>query len=183
MKIYVLRHGQTDWNLEKRIQGISDIELNSNGIEQAKQVKEKIKELGIDLILCSPLKRAVKTADIINEDEKIEIIYDDRFIERNFGDFEGLVVTETDIYKSQILFDTNINYSENNVEPINELISRITKSLDEIKQKYQDRKVLIITHGALIRSVNAYFNGIPENGIIDSTGLKNCEIAEFEYKN
>ena len=77
MKIYVTRHGQTDWNLEGKTQGRVDIELNEVGIKQAKQTKEKLKNIDIDLIICSPLKRAKKTAEIINEGRNIPIIYDE----------------------------------------------------------------------------------------------------------
>ena len=66
MKIYVMRHGQTDWNLAGKAQGRTDIELNDTGIEQAKQTKKQIDNYKIDLIICSPLKRARKTAEIIN---------------------------------------------------------------------------------------------------------------------
>ena len=65
MKIYVIRHGQTNWNVEEIIQGKKDIELNEVGIRQAYEVKEKLNMLNIDLIMCSPLKRTKKTAEII----------------------------------------------------------------------------------------------------------------------
>ena len=67
MKIYVIRHGQTDWNVAGKCQGRTDIELNETGIEQAKQAKEQLKNYNIDQIICSPLKRTRKTAEIINE--------------------------------------------------------------------------------------------------------------------
>ena len=89
MKIYVTRHGQTDWNVQGKTQGRADIELNEVGIKQAKQTKEELKNIDIDLIICSPLKRAKKTAEIINEGRNIPIIFDDQIIERNFGEFEG----------------------------------------------------------------------------------------------
>lgn len=89
MKIYVTRHGQTDWNVQGKTQERADIELNEVGIKQAKQTKEELKNIDIDLIICSPLKRAKKTAEIINEGRNIPIIFDDQIIERNFGEFEG----------------------------------------------------------------------------------------------
>ena len=89
MKIYVMRHGQTDWNLAGKAQGRTDIELNDTGIEQAKQAKKQIDNYKIDLIICSPLKRARKTAEIINEAINCQIISDERIIERGFGNIEG----------------------------------------------------------------------------------------------
>lgn len=77
MKIYVVRHGQTDWNVAGKCQGRTDIELNNTRIEQAKNTKGQLKNHNIDLIICSPLKRAIKTVEIINEETKCNIIIDE----------------------------------------------------------------------------------------------------------
>ena len=82
MKIYVTRHGQTDWNVQGKTQGRADIELNEVGIKQAKQTKEELKNIDIDLIICSPLKRAKKTAEIINEGLLIVICFFNHVITR-----------------------------------------------------------------------------------------------------
>ncbi len=68
MKLFVVRHGETDWNVERRLQGQTDIELNENGIRQANKLKQDLndKDCNIDLIISSPLKRAKKTAEIIS---------------------------------------------------------------------------------------------------------------------
>ena len=100
MKIYVLRHGQTSWNVDKIIQGKQDTELNEVGIRQAYEAKEKFNKLNIDLIMCSPLKRTKKTAEIINQDKNLDIIYKKELIERDLGEFEGkdCETEECDIY-------------------------------------------------------------------------------------
>lgn len=181
MKIYFMRHGQTDWNVKKRIQGTTDIELNSEGIKQAEQAREKLKDIQIDIILSSPLKRAKKTAEIVNKDRKLKIIYDDKLKERCFGIYEGHVITNAEIFESEVLFDTNKNIERDNIEPINTLYKRIENKLDEIKEKYKGKNVLVVTHGGVLRVVNAYFKGIPEDGVIVSANIKNCEIFEYEY--
>ena len=89
MKIYIIRHGQTDWNVNKIIQGQKDIELNNTGEEQARNQIKIFNEYNFDLIISSTLKRAQKTAQIINSEKNVDIIYDDRLRERNFGDYEG----------------------------------------------------------------------------------------------
>lgn len=73
MKIYFVRHGQTDWNIQHRLQGSADIPLNKTGINQAQILKEKINNLDIDFIISSPLKRAVDTANIINSDKHLPL--------------------------------------------------------------------------------------------------------------
>lgn len=89
MNLYVIRHGQTDWNVMKKMQGSVDIELNEIGIKQAYITKENLDSISIDVIFCSPLKRAKQTAEIINKGRNLEIIYDERLRERNYGEFEG----------------------------------------------------------------------------------------------
>ena len=89
MEILLTRHGQTEWNLLKKVQGKADIELNEKGIQQAEETRDFLKNEKIDLILCSPLKRALQTAEIINQGRNIRMIIDERVSERDFGEFEG----------------------------------------------------------------------------------------------
>ena len=86
--LYVVRHGQTDWNLAGRLQGWSDIELNQTGVSQAQKVRDELSDINFDLCLASPLKRAAKTAEIICEN-KCEIIFDELLVERSYGKKEG----------------------------------------------------------------------------------------------
>lgn len=185
MKIYVIRHGQTDWNVADRTQGKSDIELNSTGIEQAKEAKKIINGYDIDLIICSPLKRAMKTAQIVNEDKKCEIIYDKALEERGYGNLEGKTNNEiVEHLKNREDFNNyNLNLQRENIEPVRNVCDRVWNLLDKIKEKYSDKKILLVTHGGTCRAINAYFNGIDPSGDIVSPKLKNCEIREYEYKN
>lgn len=84
MKLYVIRHGQTNDNVNNIINGRSNEELNETGKEQARQMKNKIEALDIDLIICSPLIRTKQTANIINS-KNIPVIFDERIIERDTG--------------------------------------------------------------------------------------------------
>ena len=86
MNIYVVRHGQTDWNKENKLQGNTDIELNDNGRKQALDLKGELKNIDYDIIISSPLKRAIQTAELINNNKPI--IIEDNLRERSFGDFE-----------------------------------------------------------------------------------------------
>ena len=186
MKLYVIRHGQTDWNVKEKCQGRTDIELNNTGIKQAQNAKEQLKKYKIDLIICSPLKRTRKTAEIINETINSEIIIDERIIERNCGNIEGTTKDEwTSIVNEDIdiINNYNLNWDKQNVEPIKDVCKRVWNLLDEIQEKYKDKNVLLVTHGGTCRAINAYFNGISEEGIVVSAKIKNCEIREYEYKN
>ena len=184
MKLYVIRHGQTDWNVKEKCQGRTDIELNNTGIKQAQNAKEQLKKYKIGLIICSPLKRTRKTAEIINETINSEIIIDERIIERGYGNLEG----KTDEEWKEIIGDNvsivnyyNLNWNKQNIEPIQDICKRVWEVLDEIKEKYNDKNVLLVTHGGTCRAINAYFNGIGEDGHVQSAKIKNCEIIEYEY--
>ena len=88
MKIWVVRHGQTNLNLEKRMQGLTDEPLNENGLRQAAEARKKIGDVHFDAVYASPLDRAITTASIIADVSKEEIITDQRIIEVNFGKYE-----------------------------------------------------------------------------------------------
>ena len=177
MKRYVLRHGQTSWNVDNIIQGKQDIELNEVGIRQAYEAKEKVNMLNIDLIMCSPLKRTKKTAEIINQDKNLDIIYKKELIERDLGEFEGknCDIEEGDIYNYYK------NESKMKIEPVVDLCNRINELLTEIQNSYKNNTILLVTHSGTARAIEAYFYGIEKNGELPPENLKNCEIREYEF--
>ena len=88
--IYVVRHGETDWNALNMVLGRTDMPLNAKGMEQAKEIARSLKDIKIDVFLCSPLCRARQTADAISSETGIGYKIDDRLIEQDFGRFEGV---------------------------------------------------------------------------------------------
>ena len=89
--IYIARHGLTDWNLVPKVQGVTDIPLNEQGIEQAKMLADYVQKSGIEFekILYSPLSRAAETAKIVAQKINIPLQVEPRLIEQNFGKWEG----------------------------------------------------------------------------------------------
>ncbi len=177
MKILVTRHGQTDWNVEKRIQGRTDIELNNKGIEQAYQTKENLENEKIDLIICSPLKRAKQTADIINKDRNIPIIYDERLLEICYGENEGRLHDDFDYDGFWSIVNTH-EYKD--AENVNKFIQRVHDFLNDLKNR-KEENILIVTHNGVCRAINIYFNGIPEDKNIINLGIKNCEVVKYNF--
>ena len=176
MEILMVRHGQTDWNVEKKVQGKADIELNENGIEQAKITSEKLKDRKIDVIISSPLKRAKQTAEIINQKLNCPIYIEEGIAERDFGEFESEYKNEFD-FEGFWSYEKNLKYDK--AENIRDFFERIYNALDNIIEKYNDKNVLIVSHGGVSRVVNCYFNGIPNKDNIISLGLRNCEVAQY----
>ena len=114
MEIFVVRHGQTEWNALEKLQGQTDIELNEVGREQAQITGEQIKNENIDLIITSPLKRARETAEIINKNFNAPIIEDKRLMERGYGELEGKTRIERKMLKEiSDEIDEFCNYNKN----------------------------------------------------------------------
>ena len=183
MEFYVVRHGQTDYNVKQLFQGHIDIALNDVGIAQAKETALKFENIDINVILVSPLKRAVQTAMYITEKVKIPIIIEERLIERSFGKMEGC--KNRDDWNIEMMLDYEKNFIIDDIEPIQSLFERIYSFLDEITQKYKEEKVLLVTHGAVSQVIECYFNGKPD--IIDfehleKLTLKNCEVRKYIKK-
>ena len=177
MKILVTRHGQTDWNVEKRIQGRTNIELNNKGIEQAYQTKENLENEKIDLIICSPLKRAKQTADIINKDRNIPVIYDERLLEICYGENEGRLHGDFDYDGFWSIINTH-EYKD--AENVNKFIQRVHNFLNDLKNR-KEENILIVTHNGVCRAINTYFNGIPNDNNIIDLGIKNCEVVKYNF--
>jgi broad specificity phosphatase PhoE len=178
MKLYITRHGQTDWNVQKKVMGRCDEPLNEKGLSQAEETKTKLLDRDIDLIICSPLKRAKQTADIINVNN-IPIIYDDRLIERDFGEFEGLETKDFDFHG---YWDYYKNYNYESAENIQVFFKRVYNFLDDIINKYKDKNILIVAHGGISIPVACYFNNnIPEGSLVEAgLVLENCEVISYD---
>ena len=174
MKIYVLRHGQTDGNKKKMMQGNLDIELNDVGRAQALEARQIISKLGIDLIICSPLKRTRQTAIIACPNTPI--IYDNRLRSRNHGEFMGMSRDEINL-KEYWNIRENKQYKE--AESVQTLYERVVSLLSDIKKKYSDKTVLLVTHSGITRILYYYFHGIPEDGDLTEYQSVNTSIESY----
>ncbi len=178
MKLLVTRHGQTDWNLAGKVQGKTDIELNETGLEQAKIAGEKLLNEKIDVIISSPLKRAKKTAEIIRGNRNIPILLDKGIEERSFGEFEGKTREEFDFEE---IWNYKLNKQYKDAESVGDLFTRVQGFLNKIKEEYNDKTVLLVTHGGVTVPIRATLEGIP-NGmeVLRNLGIENCEIKRYD---
>ena len=177
-KLYLVRHGKTDWNVLEKVQGLTDIELNEEGIREAYKLSEEIDFDKIDVCLCSPLKRARKTAEIIVND-RLDIIDDELLVERCYGDFEGNHI-EWDIVKLQ--WNYKLNYSEDNIETIHECMERAKKFLDKIRNEYKDKSILIVSHGGFIKALHFTILGYDDDTDFLTFFPKNTQVYEYDLK-
>ena len=143
--IGLLRHGQTDWNVDMRLQGVSDIPLNEFGREQANTAAEVLKSGTWEMIVSSPLSRALETANIVASKlgfENVEVLPE--LIERSFGVAEGL---SYDDWKTRYQDGQNVDQAET----IAQLDVRANALLELLALKFEGQRVLTVSHGALIR--------------------------------
>ena len=173
MKVYIVRHGEVTHNALKQYNNENE-DLNENGIRQANELKEKIKNINYDIIISSPLLRAKHTAQIINVNNK-KILINDKLKERDPGDLSGkpLTVTNRDEYWN---YNTTIRYGTS--ENIREFFKRIYNFLEDLKKEDYE-SVLIVAHSGVSKAFNGYFEGIKDGMFLDR-GLRNCEIKEYE---
>lgn len=181
MKLFITRHGQTDWNALRKVQGRADISLNEVGVNQALETKKALDDKHIDLIICSPLKRAKETLEVINKDRNIDVIYDDRIIERDFGEFEGTNIEDFDFHG---FWNYYKNEKYDKAENIQDFFKRVYDFLDDIINKYQDKNILLVTHGGISIPVECCFsNNIPEGSLVDAgLVLGNCQVKTYYIK-
>ena len=181
--IYIVRHGQTDFNKQGRYMGRTDLSLNFVGRQQAMELAKEVKKLKIGFVVSSPLKRAMETAEIIKPNE-LKVIVNSHFIERSFGVYEGLTKDEAkkefpDLYKRNI---TRVfNNAPLNGETIKEVQERVFNGLDEIKKNYQDKNILIITHAFVAKVINKYFNPNISEQDFFSFVLQTANIKQYQF--
>jgi len=169
--ICIVRHGETDWNAQGKLQGKTDISLNQNGIVQANECKNTLSSNDWDLIITSPLKRAKETAEIINTEMKAPLIEMEDFIERSFGDAEGMTESE----RTTAFPDKNYSNQEDRIS----FSKRVIKGIEKINELYQGKKIILVAHGAVINAILTHFS----NGEIGSgkTRLLNACMSNIVF--
>jgi len=158
MVLYVVRHGETDWNKVKRVQGHTDIPLNEYGRHLARETAKGLKETRIDLAITSPLIRAKETAQIILGTRQIPLLEDPRIKEIGFGEYEGVSCNGEDPVSRafRLFFNAPGEYiAPKGAETIEELYERTGDFLKELceKEEWQQKNILISTHGAAMTAL------------------------------
>ena len=191
--IYLTRHGETEWNIEKRLQGRGDSPLTENGIQRAKELRDRIKNIDIDVIYSSPIKRALNTANILRGNKNIDIITDDSLMEMCFGDYEGkkidIVQEENPSWDINLIMQGNVEICAPNGENLKEVRERISKLMNKIIAENMGKSILIVTHGITLKALMYYFKDEDVNSeVMGQATLTKINIDEknnfyIEFKN
>lgn len=175
MNLYVIRHGQTIVNKYNLINSINMIGLTKKGRKEALIASLNIKNIDIDLILCSPLRRTKQTCKIINKN-KVKVIFDKRLLERNSRSMQFKKIA---ILDNNIWYDINKDIVYKNSEGFESILKRTEEFLNELQEKNKDKNILIVTHGNVCKAIYAIVNNIKDIKTISEFEQQTSEIKEY----
>jgi broad specificity phosphatase PhoE len=175
MRLFVTRHGQTEWNVADLICGVTDVALTELGVAQAHDLAERLSTYQIDRIYVSPLKRAVATAEIVAGARGVGFTVDSRLTEQNYGIFEG-------VYRKDARFlaaKRNFLCRYPGGESAGLVAQRVYNLIDEVKERFAEQNILFVTHGGVCRVIETYFNDLTNEDYF-RFGIKNCELKIYD---
>ena len=162
LHIYLTRHGETEWNIENRLQGWKDSNLTSKGIKDAESLSKKLSSIDFMTIYTSSSPRAIKTARILRGEKKIPINEEERLKEINFGEWEGrtkLEINERFEKEFSSLWDSPhlYNHLPHSGEGLEDLRKRVKNVLNDIITSNNNGNILIVTHAVVLATIVSYF--------------------------
>ncbi len=188
MKLYIVRHGETDWNRQKKVQGHTDIPLNEYGRHLTEETAEGMKDIPLDMGYTSPLKRARETAEIILKGRKIPLLDEPRIQEIGFGIYEGIhsggEQKEPGSDEFNLFFTDTASYvPPEGAESVEELYERTGRFLEELCscRDLADKNILISTHGAAMTAMlNRIRGNVNVAGFWEDEVPPNCSVTMVE---
>lgn len=182
--LYFVRVGSTDWSenknkkgeLDPKCQGRVNLSLNNTGLLQAEKCADALKNKKFDRVISSPLKRAMQTCEIIN-DGTINVEYDERITERDFGEFEGLTKSE---YNVNEFWNIYSNQKFKRAETLRDVVKRVFSLLDELSEN-KNKNYLIVSHRGIGCVISSYFKGIPSDGNYLTYEIPNGKQLVFDF--
>ena len=184
-RLYLIRHGETEWNRLEKTQGCTDIDLSENGYIQAERLARRLLDEGIETVYSSDLKRAFTTARIIAEQLNIEVHTHPGLREMNFGCWEGLdfhsIKREyTEIHRLWLSSPDKAIIP--GAEELIEVQNRVTKAVKSIVELNRGGRIAVVSHGVTLKCLIFGLLGI-DLGNLSKIRLDNCSISIVEYRN
>ena len=181
IRLLVVRHGQTDWNADERLQGSTDVELNAAGVEQARETAKRLSGFAVDAVVSSPMKRAYATAVILAEAVRCDVAVMDDFAERSVGIFEGMTMEEAKARYPELWTKVptrQIHQGPPGGESILDVGCRVACGLRRIREAYSGKTVLLVTHGYVSRAVYGILTR-PSDEEYFKFRMENGQVAEY----
>ena len=188
--LYLIRHGQTKWNLENRIQGNKDSPLTELGLKQAEWLSKAYKDYPIDIIYTSTLDRAYNTAKIFRGKRQVDIVRLDALKEINFGEWEGrkfIQIKEENPEFFQAFRLTPESFRPIGGETFKEAKDRVVDAVLNIIEKNKGKKIALVIHGAVLKLLMGHFmnhtiNQVWDDPIIQPTSVSHIRFSEEGYE-
>jgi phosphoserine phosphatase len=180
--LVLIRHGETDWNVEGRYQGQADPPLNARGLAQAYQLAEQLKNHPLDLLYTSPLKRSAQTAEIAAQLLGIPLYIEARFMEIHQGDWQTRLRAEIEALYPDLFRRWESEpwqVSPPHGETLYQVQARVTAAVEEIKQKHPHDRVGIVTHRIPIALIKVQYQGL-DRDIVRSMHLPNIYFEQID---
>lgn len=176
--IYVSRHGQTEWNVQNKVCGRTDVELTKVGREQAEKLAKIVAGKNIDFIISSPLKRAIETSKIVANSCNVPVEIDERLIEQDYGIYEGVDRKNEDFLNNK----RNFAFKYPKGESMMQVAYRVYGLLEEIIENKADENVLLVCHGGVCRIINTYFKDMTNQEFFEFSP-ENASVLEYKLDN
>src|SRR3954449_5504484 len=160
--LLLVRHGETDWNAEGRLQGHTDRPLNEHGRRQAKELADRLAGEEVDAIYASDLARARESGEIVGERLGLPVVIDADLREKNWGNWEGLTGDE----RVHVEFEGESTIAHRD---------RVMRAVDRIVERHPEQRVVVVTHGGSLRRIQAAGSGVADP-VIDNCAVWACEF-------
>ncbi len=180
--IYLIRHGETDWNVLGRFQGQADPPLNSTGIAQSEELAASLRGEKIDVIYTSPLKRALQTAEILSQRLSVELIIDPRLMEIHQGDWQTRLRPEIEAVYAELFAEWETNpwdVSPPGGESLAEVQARVKEAMGDILENHPRKHIAIVSHRIPIALIKVQYQGLDKD-IVRKIKLPNSSWEKIE---
>lgn len=190
LRLYITRHGETEWNTQGRMQGWRNSNLTDKGRSNALALGKALENVDFKRVYCSPLDRTKTTAELIFAGRNVDIVYEEALKEIHLGELEGLTQDEiSDIYPEfQSHFWKNPHeYVPKSGESFYDVKTRVVNALKKIIDENPEGNVMIVTHGVVLKTIHSYFKNLPMERLWDppfiyDTSLTIVEVYEGKTK-
>lgn len=176
MIVYLVRHGETDYNKKGIVQGQLPIRLNKTGQSECMALRRKLNDVNFDYCFTSPLVRTFETAMLI-VGHRVLIKRDDRLTERGLGKLEGKSIKG---YQIEKLWDYKLNYTYDDIERIQDLFKRCNEFVCYLKENYSDKTILVVSHSSVIRCLHFILTNSDLNSDLTRFKVENCHLEKIE---
>lgn len=182
--LYITRHGETEWNTEKRMQGWQNSNLTENGVQKAKLLGEKLKDTHFDAIYSSPSGRTKETASLIRGERKIPLFYDELLKEIHMGAWEGKQISSIkELYpkEHEAFWNMPHLYQQAGAETFKDVQNRASAFLAKMEEQHQTGDILIVTHTVVIKCLLSIFKNLPIERLWDPPYIHDTCLTIVEW--